>query len=398
MVSGTSWARYSASAKLRSGRTADEQRRRLAQRVAQPAQRVEVVDGPRDRGTARRPPPSAAPVPPRRAGTGSPAPPAPRSRTRSCPASRSPLQSRPSLSPASSSTRPMRVDVPHAVDVRVVAQQRRAAGLAHHPPHPERVRAEQVGLQRHDRPVPGGDAGERLDAELVLQVHGQVDRAELGARAVARRHPAAGPPQRAATALGPLHGLRDVPGLRRLDLGEHAEPRRLAARPRAHRRAARGRGRRAARAATGADLRPTAAHHRVEVRRGGAAAPADDARARPPTSSCGVPGEVVRVDVVGEPRARCVRARQAGVGLGRDRQVGVLAQLLAPPRARPAARACSWCRARRPAARPARRTPRAGCPRPGCGRPRRTWPGPAPARPSARPPRDRPTASTSSSR
>ena len=48
----------------------------------------------------------------------------------------------------------------------VVAEHRRRPRRRHHRTDAERVRAEQVGLQRHDRLVPGGDRGDRLHAEI----------------------------------------------------------------------------------------------------------------------------------------------------------------------------------------------------------------------------------------
>jgi hypothetical protein len=78
------------------------------------------------------------------------------------------------------------------------------------------VRPEQVGLQRHDGPVPRGDAGQRVDAELLLQVHREVHRAQLSPRPAARGDQQGGD---SAVTQRPRagHRLRDVPGLRRLD-------------------------------------------------------------------------------------------------------------------------------------------------------------------------------------
>ena len=61
-----------------------------------------------------------------------------------------------------------RVDVPDAGPGRVVADPRRVAGQREDVPDAERVRAEQLRLDRHEVPVAGREVDEALEVEVVL--------------------------------------------------------------------------------------------------------------------------------------------------------------------------------------------------------------------------------------
>src|SRR5439155_3948961 len=76
---------------------------------------------------------------------------------------------------------------PDPAHVRVVAPQWWAGGLADDAAHAEAVHTEQVGLQRHDVAVPGGDREDGFGSEVLAEVQGQAHGAQLGSGAAAAR-------------------------------------------------------------------------------------------------------------------------------------------------------------------------------------------------------------------
>ena len=83
------------------------------------------------------------------------------------------------VQPVQQPGQPHGVDLPNAVDVGVVAAERRVAGGADHGPHAERMRPEQVGLQRHDGLVPGRHRCDGVGTESLAQLECQVQRAQV---------------------------------------------------------------------------------------------------------------------------------------------------------------------------------------------------------------------------
>ena len=73
-----------------------------------------------------------------------------------------------------------RVDLPDPVDGRVVAQHRRVPGLTDDTADAERVRPEQVGLQRHDGLVPGRHRDDGLHPAVGLEVDRHAERVAVG--------------------------------------------------------------------------------------------------------------------------------------------------------------------------------------------------------------------------
>ena len=131
------------------------------------------------------------------------------------------------VEPGEDLDQPDRVDVPHAGAGRVVADPRRIAGQREDVADAERVRAQQLRLERHEVPVAGRRVDDALEVEVVLDPERDGHRAHphAGHRGVADvdevRARVAQQPRGVDRALDP-----DAP--RRVDLDRHDEPARRA--------------------------------------------------------------------------------------------------------------------------------------------------------------------------